>query len=609
MNIVDSSDQFLGLTLIAPSGDTFTLVLNQVPFIGATANTGIGISGADMGVKTYTDNNIATYAMGTTFADTATRDIFDPTTAGANGNTAPYIGQYQPENRETLDEFLQQELAKGINGTWTLETNDTNTPPTTPPTTPNYLINWSLSFGRGLTADNDVVVPGSQGLIVGGSASAPGTVAVPSSPVDIGPGVVMAEDNTLGADSPYEGRVYMAFVGYYDVTVLGLKNPTTNTDIFLTYSDDGGRTWSDPVEVNDDSGDSDGLSGGSETNFNDQVTGLSQYQPEIAVDQTTGTVVLSWRDARNDPNNTLIATYITTSIDGGNTFSPQTYANPQSTAVDAITDTTDVLGPEGDNATAADNAVNATYGYGTSMGLAVYGGQLYPVWAGNFDEANLINGALEGDALSIYYRPMVIAAGPRIISSTMGPIPLSEAESGQVGFTITYDRPINPPGTTASFTAADVQVFYHDTTAGDASIPLNVLSVTPVTSSGVGPDNKFGYTQFTVTFSTSAVRRLRGQLHRHLQLCGHARRRGGQPDRVVDSRLCQRRGRPAGDRAGLVGNRGPAHPHLGYGGLRHPGRHHDLDDPHRGLQQPGHHRRHGQPVADTSATTATCISP
>ena len=83
---------------------------------------------------------------------------------------------------------------------------------------------------------------------------------------------------------------------------------------------------------------------------------------------------------------------------------------------------TDVLGPEGDNATTADNATNAPYGFGTSMGLAVYAGQVYPVWAGNFNEASLVNGVPAGNALSIYYQPMVIAGGPRIVSSTMGPV-------------------------------------------------------------------------------------------------------------------------------------------------------------------------------------------
>ena len=86
-----------------------------------------------------------------------------------------------------------------------------------------------------------------------------------------------------------------------------------------------------------------------------------------------------------------MATYIATSIDGGNTFSAQVYANPQNTATDAITGQTDVLGPEGDNGTAADNSANSPYGFGTSMGLAVYAGQVYPIWAGNFDEAHFVN--------------------------------------------------------------------------------------------------------------------------------------------------------------------------------------------------------------------------
>ena len=220
--------------------------------------------------------------------------------------------------------------------------------------------------------------------------------SVPSSPVDIGPGVVMAQDNTLGEFSPFQGRIYVAFVGHINYTIDGIANPATNTDIFLSFSDDGGRTWSDPIEVNDDTSVVDGSTGSNETNFNDEFAGQSQYQPEIAVDPTTGTVVMSWRDARNDPANTLVATYIATSIDGGNTFSAQTYANPASTAVDAITGQTDVLGPESDNGTSADNAVNATLGFGSSMGLAVYDGQVYPVWAGNFDEATLVNGVARG---------------------------------------------------------------------------------------------------------------------------------------------------------------------------------------------------------------------
>ena len=48
-------------------------------------------------------------------------------------------------------------------------------------------------------------------------------------------------DNTLGPNSPHAGRIYAAFVGYINFAIItSLPNPTTNTDIFLTHSDDGG---------------------------------------------------------------------------------------------------------------------------------------------------------------------------------------------------------------------------------------------------------------------------------------------------------------------------------------------------------------------------------
>ena len=35
----------------------------------------------------------------------------------------------------------------------------------------------------------------------------------------------MAQDNTLGAYSPYEGRIYAAFVGYINVKIDGFTEP------------------------------------------------------------------------------------------------------------------------------------------------------------------------------------------------------------------------------------------------------------------------------------------------------------------------------------------------------------------------------------------------
>ena len=95
-------------------------------------------------------------------------------------------------------------------------------------------------------------------------------------------------------------------------------------------------------------------------------------------------MVLSWRDARDDAANARVATYITTSIDGGQTFSPQTYANPSKTAVDAITGQTNIIGPASDDEASANGQSDTTFGYGNQMGLAVADGQLFPIWAGNF---------------------------------------------------------------------------------------------------------------------------------------------------------------------------------------------------------------------------------
>ena len=505
VSLVDASDANLGLTLIAPSGDSITLFVPQT--VGGVTNTGVGISGANLG--TVSTNG---YPLGTTFDDNATRSIFDPNNNGTNANTSPYIGNYRIERRfspgsfSSLQSFLQAQIAKGINGTWKLQATETST---SAPTTPAFFNYWALSFTggvvpgtTGLTPNvNDVVLPGTKGLVLPGLAGSTYATASAASPVGIGPGIVVAQDNTLGGLSPYEGRIYAAFVGYYNITIAGVKNPTDNTDIFLTHSDDGGRSWSTPLQVNDDQSVADGFSESNSTITGNpiEVTGRAQFQPQIAVDQVTGTVVLSWRDGRNDAARARVATYITASIDGGQTFNAQTYANPTQTAVDAITGQTVVIGPQADNNSSGNSHNDTTYGFGSSMGLAVYDGKIYPMWSGNLNQGNVVNGAIQGSPMGVQFQPMVIAAGPRIITSSQGPIAYPAA-GGTVSFTVTFDRPINPPGTTPTFTTNDVQVFYHDTTSGDPSIPLLVTNIAPVTSSGVGPGSKFGYTQFTVTF-------------------------------------------------------------------------------------------------------------
>lgn len=77
----------------------------------------------------------------------------------------------------------------------------------------------------------------------------------------------------------------------------------TDTDVFLSKSTDGGRTWSPPVRVNQDP----------EGNDRDQ------WFPWVAV-APDGRVDVVFYDRRDDPNNKLAHTYLARSRDGGRTW-------------------------------------------------------------------------------------------------------------------------------------------------------------------------------------------------------------------------------------------------------------------------------------------------
>ncbi|MBI3659855.1 hypothetical protein HY230_05215 [Candidatus Acetothermia bacterium] len=75
------------------------------------------------------------------------------------------------------------------------------------------------------------------------------------------------------------------------------------SDVFLVKSEDGGKTWSNPVRVNDDHNNSD------------------QFFPTVAV-AGDGTVGVAFYDRRNDPANIKMDVYLAISTDGGKTFAP-----------------------------------------------------------------------------------------------------------------------------------------------------------------------------------------------------------------------------------------------------------------------------------------------
>ena len=79
---------------------------------------------------------------------------------------------------------------------------------------------------------------------------------------------------------------------------------STDTNVFVKFSDNNGSSWSSPVRVNDDTGTA------------------SQFGPQLAVDQTTGHVAVTWVDPRNDPANNAVRLYATVSQNGGVGFEP-----------------------------------------------------------------------------------------------------------------------------------------------------------------------------------------------------------------------------------------------------------------------------------------------
>jgi hypothetical protein len=171
--------------------------------------------------------------------------------------------------------------------------------------------------------------------------------AQPDRTIDAEPN--LAWDLSGGA---HNGRVYL-------VWTTNPANQKDNTDIELQHSDDNGATWSAPVKLNDDH------------------TLNSQYDPAIALDQTTGNLALSWYDTRNDlgtggsgdtngiPNDDF-QIWGTDSTDGGATFAPNfQVSRGTSNAVDA----------------------NTFFDIGDYTHAAFVDGTFWPVWSDNSNSA------------------------------------------------------------------------------------------------------------------------------------------------------------------------------------------------------------------------------
>ena len=283
----------------------------------------------------------------------------------------------------------------------------------------------------------------------------------------VGPQPSIAVDNSLGFFSTYRGRIYVAYTTRIDSS----RNPADNTDIFLSYSDNGGASWISAGRVNDDLATRDGFSealGG--------FSGRPQFTPEVAVDRTTGTLVVQFYDARHDAARRRVATTVTASIDGGQTFSPQVFVNQPEAVFDVAIGEDRVVGPIPDNQGGGNPNADGRFGYGPRQGLSVNAGRIYTAWSGN------LNGGLDGKAfLDIRVARSVIAAGPRIVDGTMGIVTTTNGSGTPQAsqFDVTFDRPIDA----STFSTDDVEIVGRraDGSALPAITATNVQRLSPTT--------------------------------------------------------------------------------------------------------------------------------
>ncbi|MCZ2343320.1 MAG: proprotein convertase P-domain-containing protein [Bacteroidales bacterium] len=477
--------------------------LIQSPFPGGAAYpTGLPGGTTNLGFISTGGGNTGN-AIETTFSDQAPRRINDtnytPTSDNPGSqtrnnapNVSPYIGDYTPENG-SIDGLFAGLSATEIAsiGARLIITDYNDDLPSPAPFTPT-LFSWSVQitsrvsksgFGTDQTAIASATIDPVTGLpvvqTVQGLPNGPDNVhtASPISPA-VGLGTVpsMAIDKSLGSKSPYAGRQYIAYTG----------GTAADPNVYVASRPAGGGNWT-VVQVNDDS------------IFDNFTEGnRPQFMPTVAVDPITGTVVATWYDARFDASGLRPTTYIATSIDGGLTWSSQTYTtnldyrpylNQPKTAVDAITGQTTFLEPLPANMT---NTAANPQGFGYRQSLIAYDGRVMAYWTGN-DNAS---------GTSVYTASAHFAAGPRIVRADMGPVteeavakdefgntlytgnvnPLpykynstlaSDGTRQITGFVVVFDRPID----TSTFTAADITVQYRDKNNAVSTITVGAPQV------------------------------------------------------------------------------------------------------------------------------------
>ncbi|MFN2599308.1 MAG: sialidase family protein, partial [Pyrinomonadaceae bacterium] len=158
------------------------------------------------------------------------------------------------------------------------------------------------------------------------------------------------------SNGPHRGRIYCSWM---DRTSAG------TTDIFMSYSDNGGKFWTAPKTVTDQF-----------------VVPVDRFNHWMSVDPTSGDVYVSFYDTRNDRTGLRYETdvYLSQSKDGGATWLPNV----------RVTST----GSNEHDCNGAFPCDGINYGnqQGDYEGVVAYGGYAYPVWTDSRRQLDAISG-------------------------------------------------------------------------------------------------------------------------------------------------------------------------------------------------------------------------
>jgi hypothetical protein len=226
-----------------------------------------------------------------------------------------------------------------------------------------------------------------------------------------------------------KGRLYVAYTDAPTTT-------STNTNIYVRYSDNNGDTWSDRVKVNDDTG-----------------TTTSHFLPSLALDPATGNLAVAWLDTRNDTTGTnrAVQDFVSVSDDGGATFA----ANARVSSSVPMT------------------AANGNRDFDDYTFVTYAGGNVYPVWPDNSQNLQPANTDLPNFDIAearvvasrtatatptlVVSTPLTTARGTPLTVTVMALDALGNVDpnyTGNVGLT-SSDPSATLPAANYTFTAAD----------------------------------------------------------------------------------------------------------------------------------------------------------